>query len=279
MARSLALVVSAVAFAASAQHGGDIVLGIDAQNRIITGIEDGAGVEFPQRVFSGAFGELPNFTNDPGYDTLPGTFTSGTTLTFTIRKALRAWDGQDFDAIAAERLSINFGPLGPTLSPVDDTPVTGFGVSVISGGAFHNHYGNTLQSPASPGIYLLELEMAGNRGLLTSEPYWIVFEQPGSAFDVGAAVDWVIRTYIDPACPADLSGSTDPNDAAYGVSDGDVDATDFFYFLDQFVAGNLAVADLSGSSDPNDPAYGVPDGATDSSDFFYFLDLFVAGCP
>ena len=33
------------------------------------------------------------------------------------------------------------------------------------------------------------------------------------------------------------------------------------------------VADLSGSSDPNDPAYGQPDGLTDASDFFYFLDL------
>ncbi|MBX3365640.1 MAG: hypothetical protein KF866_12860 [Phycisphaeraceae bacterium] len=80
-------------------------------------------------------------------------------------------------------------------------------------------------------------------------------------------------------CPADLSGSSDPNDPGYGVPDGQVDASDFFYFLDQFVAGNLAVADLSGSSDPNDPAYGVPDGQIDASDFFYFLDIFVAGCP
>ncbi len=80
-------------------------------------------------------------------------------------------------------------------------------------------------------------------------------------------------------CPADLSGSADPNDPAYGAPDGVVDAADFFYYLDQFVAGNLAVADLSGSPDPNDPAYGVPDGVIDAADFFYYLDLFVAGCP
>ncbi len=79
-------------------------------------------------------------------------------------------------------------------------------------------------------------------------------------------------------CDADLSGSTDPNDPAYGVPDGVVDASDFFYFLDQFAAGNLAVADLSGSVDPNDPAYGVPDGVLDTSDFFFYLDLFVQGC-
>ncbi|MBX3364150.1 MAG: hypothetical protein KF866_05230 [Phycisphaeraceae bacterium] len=80
-------------------------------------------------------------------------------------------------------------------------------------------------------------------------------------------------------CVADMSGSSDPNDPAYGVPDGQIDSADFFYFLDQFVAGNLDVADLSGSSDPNDPAYGVPDGQIDSADFFYFLDQFVAGCP
>ncbi len=80
-------------------------------------------------------------------------------------------------------------------------------------------------------------------------------------------------------CIADLSGASDPNDPAYGVPDGGVDASDFFYFLDQFVAGNTRVADLSGASDPNDPAYGVPDGNIDASDFFYYLDQFVAGCP
>mgnify|MGYP001203513867 CR=1 FL=1 len=82
-----------------------------------------------------------------------------------------------------------------------------------------------------------------------------------------------------PVCRPDLSGSTDPNDPNYGVPDGLVDASDFFYFLDQFAGGNLAVADLSGSTDPNDPGYGVPDGSLDASDFFYFLDIFVAGCP
>ncbi len=83
----------------------------------------------------------------------------------------------------------------------------------------------------------------------------------------------------EPGCPADLSGSSDPNDPAYGTPDGEVDLDDFFYFLDQFVAGNLAVADLTTASDPNDPGYGVPDGVLDISDFFYYLDRFVEGCP
>ncbi len=80
-------------------------------------------------------------------------------------------------------------------------------------------------------------------------------------------------------CAADLSGSSDPNDPAYGRPDGTLDIADFFYYLDQFVAGNLSIADLTGSSDPNHPAYGQPDGQLDGSDFFYYLDRFVDGCP
>ncbi|MBX3365075.1 MAG: hypothetical protein KF866_09945 [Phycisphaeraceae bacterium] len=83
---------------------------------------------------------------------------------------------------------------------------------------------------------------------------------------------------VGEACRADLTGSSDPNDPAYGLPDGVVDSADFFYFLDQFAAGNVTVADFTGSSDPADPSYGVPDGVLDSADFFFFLDLFVAGC-
>jgi hypothetical protein len=79
-------------------------------------------------------------------------------------------------------------------------------------------------------------------------------------------------------CPADFTGSSDPLDPGYGVPNGTVDAADFFYFLDQFAAGNLAAADLTGASDANDPSYGVPDGVLDASDFFYFLDRFAEGC-
>jgi len=54
-------------------------------------------------------------------------------------------------------------------------------------------------------------------------------------------------------CPADIN------------SDGSVDATDFFAFLDQFVAGACA-ADRTFN------------GTIDAEDFFAFLDDFVLGC-
>lgn len=100
---------------------------------------------------------------------------------------------------------------------------------------------------------------------------------------LGGNLVWRVRYLTNGAdlvatCLADISASSDPNNVGYGGPDLQVDASDFFYFLDQFVAQNAAIADLSGSSDPNDPTYGVPDGQVDASDFFYFLDLFVGGC-
>ncbi|MFG0326558.1 MAG: choice-of-anchor tandem repeat NxxGxxAF-containing protein [Phycisphaerales bacterium JB037] len=80
------------------------------------------------------------------------------------------------------------------------------------------------------------------------------------------------------ACPADLTSSSDPNDPGYGEPDGDLDANDFFFYLDAFVARDLGVCDLTGLSDSNDPTYGIPDGDCDADDFFFYLDLFVAGC-
>ncbi|MFG0326958.1 MAG: GC-type dockerin domain-anchored protein [Phycisphaerales bacterium JB037] len=82
----------------------------------------------------------------------------------------------------------------------------------------------------------------------------------------------------DSCCPADLTGSSDPNDASFGVPDGDVDGDDFFYFLDSFNAGTLGVCDLTGSSDPNDASFDVPDGDCDGDDFFRYLDFFAGGC-
>jgi len=78
-------------------------------------------------------------------------------------------------------------------------------------------------------------------------------------------------------CPADLTGSADPNNPNFGVPDGIVDANDFFFYLGLFGAGDLA-ADLTGSIDPNSPNFGVPDGTIDATDFFFYLGLFAGPC-
>lgn len=104
------------------------------------------------------------------------------------------------------------------------------------------------------------------------------FDQRGPLVPTQGITPEHIATWEPARCRADLSGASDPNDPNYGVPDGSLDAADFFYFLDQFAAGNTLAADLSGSTDPNDPGYGRPDGLLDAADFFFFLDLFVQGC-
>ncbi|MFG0327815.1 MAG: M12 family metallo-peptidase [Phycisphaerales bacterium JB037] len=109
----------------------------------------------------------------------------------------------------------------------------------------------------------------------------IRFQASANAADDAFYIDDVSiqpGTIADP-CPADLTGSSDPNDPSYGIGDGDADGDDFFFYLDAFASSNLSVCDLTGSSDPNDPTYGSADGDCDGDDFFFYLDLFAQGCP
>ena len=79
-------------------------------------------------------------------------------------------------------------------------------------------------------------------------------------------------------CPADLTRGAVAGPPCYGTPDGKVNNDDFFYFLAQYAAGNLAVADLTAGAIPGQPGYGVPNGVLNNEDFFYYLTIFAAGC-
>lgn len=79
--------------------------------------------------------------------------------------------------------------------------------------------------------------------------------------------------------PGGLHRLVDAADPAFGVPDGAIDASDFFFYLDRFASGHLGTADLTGSLDPAAALFDIPDGVLDASDFFRYLDLFAAGCP
>nr|HRJ50450.1 hypothetical protein [Phycisphaerales bacterium] len=102
------LTVTLAAPLAVAQHAGDIFLQLNYLGRICTARidPDGGGIFNNARVFSAEFGESPNFTNDPGMDSDPGTFAVGTAIGFNIRRALRKWDGTDFSQIPEERIRV-----------------------------------------------------------------------------------------------------------------------------------------------------------------------------
>ena len=81
-----------------------------------------------------------------------------------------------------------------------------------------------------------------------------------------------------PVCVADLTTGAIAGAPGYGVPNGVLNNDDFFYFLSQFAAGNVAVCDLTTGAIAGQAGYGVPNGVVNNDDFFYYLGLFAAGC-
>jgi len=67
-------------------------------------------------------------------------------------------------------------------------------------------------------------------------------------------------------CLADLNG------------DGRQNNDDFFWYLANFAAGNLAVADVTTTALPGSAGFGVANGVLTNDDFFYYMQVFAAGC-
>ena len=83
------------------------------------------------------------------------------------------------------------------------------------------------------------------------------------------------------SCTADVTTTgAGIGDPGYGVPDGSVTATDLNYFVNAWVAGDLAIADITTTgAGVGDPGYGVPDGSITAADLNYFVNAWVAGCP
>jgi hypothetical protein len=95
-----------------------------------------------------------------------------------------------------------------------------------------------------------------------------------------AAVDNLTFEFANagPSCAPDLTTGAVAGQPGYGVPNGVLNNDDFFYYLAQFAAGNLAVADLTTGAVAGQPGYGVPNGVLNNDDFFYYLAIFAAGC-
>jgi len=111
------------------------------------------------------------------------------------------------------------------------------------------------------------------------------FENPTGGGGVAGSLDQAYQALMyvgavqNPvACRPDLTTGAIPGQPGYGVPNGILNNDDFFYYLSQFAAGNLAVADLTTSAIPGSPGYGVPNGVLNNDDFFFYLTIFAAGC-
>jgi len=267
-----------------AQHVGDVIIRPSGTSaRIQTGAfpVGGSLPDFPVLVHAGVFGEQPNFTNDPGFDSGPGVFPPSSQIGFDILDALRNWNGANFGTIPAERIDIRFGVLGPISTPPAAAVVPGLSASVSASGEYHKHFGFTLTAPASDGAYLLNLRLWSNSAAIgPSDPFWIVFRQGGDVGAFNVALAWATANLPISAnpCPPDLTTVAVPGQPGYGTPNGVLNNDDFFYYLSQFAAGNLAVADTTTTAIPGSVGYGVPNGVLNNDDFFYYLALFAAGC-
>jgi hypothetical protein len=103
---------------------------------------------------------------------------------------------------------------------------------------------------------------------------------PASVVEAGVdAVKIEIITCTPPvSCVPDLTTGAIAGQPGYGVPNGVLNNDDFFYYLAQFAAGNVAVADLTTGAIAGQPGYGVPNGIINNDDFFYYLAIFAAGC-
>ncbi len=151
------------------------------------------------------------------------------------------------------------------LSPGFDVPSNGtYWVSVVAilgrGGAAIEPQWGWIQSSGSSGA---------------SGHQW--FFSPGNFTPQGADFSFVL---IEGAggCAPDLTTGAIPGQPGYGVPNGVLNNDDFFYYLAQFAAGNIAVADLTTTAIPGSPGYGTPNGIINNDDFFFYLSIFSAGC-
>lgn len=165
--------------------------------------------------------------------------------------------------------------LGPWIGGFQDMGAPGYaepagGWAWVTGEPFASTAWATAEPNNARGIedYLVLFSKSGQPG-----PLWN--DYPDDDLIFGRPLGYLIEY---PRCPADLTGSSDAADPSHSIPDGDADSDDFFYFLDAFAEGMLAICDLTGSSDPNEPSFGQPDGDCDGDDFFYYLGLFQRGC-
>jgi len=102
----------------------------------------------------------------------------------------------------------------------------------------------------------------------------------GWALQGGNERAWVavLPFLAQPSCRPDLTTTAIVGQPGYGVPNGVLNNDDFFYYLAQFVAGNLAVADMTTTAIPGSVGYGVPNGVINNDDFFFYLIQFQAGC-
>ncbi|MBY0312852.1 MAG: hypothetical protein K2W85_12345 [Phycisphaerales bacterium] len=163
--------------------------------------------DLEQRVF-GADLDFNAITNDvridePGYASRDPLLL-GQSFQFTIRKALRQWNGSAFVSTTTT-MGTGLPDLGQPFinTPATDTPVAGY--SWLLSDDFHFEWLlNGATAGTGQGIYLAELELT--TGQLTSRPFWIAFNYGLTEAEHDAAIDWVQESLVPAPGTAGILG-------------------------------------------------------------------------
>lgn len=201
-------------------HAGDIFVGVE-KGHIVTGLINETGVQDHVRTFGAEFGELgiPGFSDEPGWEAFPGTFAPDARVGWSALTGLRRWNGDGFDDMLDEFITVSFGGLSFDIGMTGDE---GFDLAVQPDGGLHRHISFFLNHPTDVpqvGVYLVELELyATGAGPEHSEPFWIVFNNEAAELDHDAAIEWV---------EANLAGEDHGDhghagDIGVGVADGHI---------------------------------------------------------
>ncbi|MBX3404789.1 MAG: hypothetical protein KF699_15375 [Phycisphaeraceae bacterium] len=254
------LATTCAASGALAQHAGDVFLTVES-GRIATNLQPQPGQIDPARVFLAEMGEIePHFSDEPGFDCLPGTFPTPSAIGFRLRGPVQRWNGSRLAADSAPIFAAAYATLGPVFSPECNLVVDGFTIPVGANGTWHRHIEFTRLSPDGPGVFVVELELFSTAASIApSRPFWFVFNDGADEADHDAAAEWVEEHLVPQRCPADFD------------RDGEVGVPDIFAFLTAWFAGPASPeawrADVDGSC------------AADVQDIFAFLGAWFAGCP
>jgi hypothetical protein len=243
---------------------------VDVQLQVNAGKIEVGRIDFSQpgnpvdptwRVFEAAFGEVPNYTDDPGFNAsstsgLPG----NTLLGFNILDGVRKWDAGAgvFGPVIPGAITVQLGGVVFAPSPAGCNQVqAGFAFARTSGsGGVHQHVQYFLNAPASAGVYLLKLEVyAEHPAIQASDPFWVVFSQNSLAERAAAAA--YVRGLLEPgACAGDVN------------DDGFVNGADLSVLL-----GGFGTCVMKGTS-----ADFNADGMINGADLSVLLSNFGAGC-
>ena len=190
-----------------AQHEGDVGLVIQDSQLQTAVIADGQYL-IGEQIFTAAFGDsgFDFFTQNPGWDAAPGTFTPGATFYWSAVSGLKKYEsGLGFVSTPAT-LRVSFSTVSVTIG---SEPAEGFPLQVQPDGGFHKHVNYFLQGQngAEPesGAYLLETQLSiSESGIAPSDSVFVIFDNMAPEMQLEAVA--YLEDTLDSSCPFDVDG-------------------------------------------------------------------------